>query len=391
MPPTTKQLLFLPGPVTVAEPVLAAMTRPMIDHRGPEFKRMLEKLSSRLRPLFGTSQDVLLLGSSGTGALEAAVTNLFAPGEKVLACPIGVFGNRIASIAKIWGIDVEVLDTKWGRGVDHSALSERLRADVNYDIKGILLTHNETSTGVANEMHALAMAIGKHPALVIVDSVSGLGATPFMMDEWGYDIVVSATQKALAAPPGIAMAAVSERAWDKIEETKSPRFYFDLRRAREFSRIGQTPWTPPISIVYALDRALDLYEREGATKVHARLSLNAQAIHAACTALGLRVFSQPPVHSNTVVAIYCPEKVEAGEVLAVCRDQGYVLSGGQQQLKGKIFRIGTMGDITKDNVLSMLGSFEDGLQRQGFPVDLGAGVSAARETFKAALLHPVAL
>jgi aspartate aminotransferase-like enzyme len=391
MAPTTKQLLFLPGPVTVAEPVLAAMTRPLIDHRGPEFKKMLEKLSMRMRPLFGTHQDVLLLGSSGTGALEAAVTNLFGPGDKVLACPIGVFGNRIASIAKIWGADVEVLDTKWGRGVDHYALSERLRADVNYEIKGILLTHNETSTGVANEMHALAMAIGKHPALVVVDSVSGLGATQFMMDDWGFDIVVAASQKALAAPPGVAFAAVSERAWERIEEHRSPRFYFDLRRAREFAKIGQTPWTPPVSIVFALDRALDLYEREGAAKVYARLSLNAQAIHAACTALGLRVFSQPPTHSNTVVAIHCPEKVEASEVLATCRDQGFVLSGGQQQLKGKIFRIGTMGDITKDNILAMLASFEDGLQRQGFPVDLGAGVGAARETFKQGMLHPVAL
>jgi aspartate aminotransferase-like enzyme len=388
--PTTKQLLFLPGPVTVAEPVLAAMTRPLIDHRGPEFKRMLERLAARLRPLFGTRHEILMLGSSGTGGLEAAVANLFGPGDKVLAAPVGVFGNRIAAIAKMWGADVEVLDTKWGRGVDHRALAERLRVDGNHEIKGILLTHNETSTGVANEMHALATAIGKHPALVVVDSVSGMGATPFMMDDWGFDVVVAASQKALAAPPGVAMVAVSDRAWEKMEQTKTPRFYLDLRRAREFAKIGQTPWTPPISVVFALDRALDLYEREGDTKVHARLSLNAHAIHEACTAIGLRLFSQPPYHSNTVVAIFCPEKVDASEVLATCREQGFVLSGGQQELKGKIFRIGTMGDLTKDNFLAMLGAFEDALQRQGFPVDLGAGVGAAREAFKHGL-HPVAL
>jgi len=377
-----KQLLFLPGPVTVAEPVLSAMTRQMVDHRGPEFKRTLERMNSRLRPIFGTRHDILLLGASGTGGLEAAVANLFGPGEKILAAPVGVFGNRIASIAKMWGADVEIFDTKWGRGVDHRLLAERLRADENCEIKGILLTHNETSTGVANDMHALATAIGKHPALVVVDSVSGMGATPFMMDDWGYDIVVAASQKAFAAPPGLAMVAVSDRAWEKMEKTRSSRFYFDLRRAREFQKIGQTPWTPPISIVYALERALDLYEREGDKKVHQRLSLNAHAIHTFCTAIGLRAFSHSPHHSNTVVAIHSPERVDASAVLQTCRDQGFILSGGQQQLKGKIFRIGTMGDITRDNVLAMLGAFEDAIDRQGFPVDLGAGVGAAREAFK---------
>jgi aspartate aminotransferase-like enzyme len=385
-----KQLLFLPGPVTVAEPVLTAMTRPLVDHRGPEFKRTLERMASRLRPIFGTRHDILLLGASGTGGLEAAVANLFGPGEKVLACPVGVFGNRIASIAKMWGADVEILDTKWGRGVDQRILGERLRADENCEIKGILLTHNETSTGVANDMHALATAIGKHPALVVVDSVSGMGAVPFMMDDWGYDIVVAASQKAFAAPPGLAMVAVSDRAWEKMEKTRTSRFYFDLRRAREFAKIGQTPWTPPISIIFAMERALDLYEREGEKKVHARLSLNTHAIHTFCTAIGLRVFSASPYHSNTVVAIHCPDRIDASAVLQTARDQGYVLSGGQQQLKGKIFRIGTMGDITRDNVLAMLGSFEDSLDRQGFPVDLGAGVGAAREAFKHGL-HAVTL
>ncbi|MBV8424949.1 MAG: alanine--glyoxylate aminotransferase family protein [Candidatus Eremiobacteraeota bacterium] len=385
-----KQLLFLPGPVTVAEPVLSAMTRPLVDHRGPEFKKTLERMSSRLRPIFGTRNEILMLGASGTGGLEAAVANLFGPGDKVLACPVGVFGNRLASIAKMWGAEVEILDTKWGRGVDHRVLGERLRADENCDIKGILLTHNETSTGVVNDMQALATAIGRHPGLVIVDSVSGMGATPFMMDDWGFDVVVAASQKAFAAPPGLAMVAASDRAWEKMEKTRTSRFYFDLRRAREFARIGQTPWTPPVSIVYALERALDLYEREGDKKVHARLSLNTHAIHSFCTAIGLRVFSVSPFHSNTVVAIHNPERIDAAAVLQTCRDQGFVLSGGQQQLKGKIYRIGTMGDITRDNILAMLASFEDSVDRQGFPVDLGAGVGAAREAFKHGL-HSVAL
>jgi aspartate aminotransferase-like enzyme len=389
--PLTKQLLFLPGPVTCAEPVLSAMTRTLIDHRGPEFKKTLERMSSRLKPIFGTKNEILLLGASGTGGLEAAVSNLFGFGDKILACPVGVFGNRIAAIAKMYGCDVEVLETKWGRGVDQRLLGERLRADTNGEIKGILLTHNETSTGVQNEMHTLSTAIGKHPALVVVDSVSGLGASPFAMDDWGFDVVVGASQKALGAPPGIAMVAVSDRAWERMElNVGTPRYYFDLRRAREFAKIGQTPWTPPISVVFALERALDLFERETEKKVHQRHALNAHAIRTAATAIGLRVFSQSPFHSVTVVAIHCPERIEASSVLQTARDQGYVLSGGQQQLKGKIFRIGTMGDVTKDQILAMWGALEDALDRQGFPVDLGSGVGAAREAFKQGL-HAVAL
>ncbi|MBV8601979.1 MAG: alanine--glyoxylate aminotransferase family protein [Candidatus Eremiobacteraeota bacterium] len=386
----TQSLLFIPGPVNVPPPTLEAMTRPLIDHRGPEFKRMLERTSSRLRPLFGTRHDIMFLGASGTGGLEAAVWNLFGRGEKILACPVGVFGNRLVTIAKAIGCDVEIFETKWGRGVDHTALGERLRADTEFEIKGIFLTHNETSTGVQNEMHALSTAIGKHPALVVVDSVSGLGGSTFLMDDWGFDVVVAATQKVLAAPPGVSMVAVSDRAWEKMEKNHAPRFYFDLRRAREFAKIGQTPWTPPVSVMFALERALDLYERDGEKKVHQRLALYAHAIRNAAVAIGLRVFSTPPYHSNTVVAIHCPERVDASSVLQTTRDQGYVLSGGQQQLKGKIFRIGTMGDITRDNILSMLASFEDGLERQSYPVDLGAGVGAAREVFKHGL-HAMAL
>lgn len=383
--PLTRQLLFIPGPVTCAEPVLSAMTRTMIDHRGPEFKKTLERMSSRLRPLFGTKNEVLLLGSSGTGGLEAAVANLFGSGDKILACPVGVFGNRLAAIAKMYGAEIEILETKWGRGVDHRALGERLRADTNAEIKGILLTHNETSTGVANDMQLLSTAIGKHPALVIVDSVSGLGAAPFAMDDWAFDVVVAASQKALAAPPGLAMIACSDRAWEKMEKNSTPRFYFDLRRAREFAKIGQTPWTPPVSVVFALERAVDLFERETEKRVHARLALNAHAVRTAAFAIGLRVVSQPPYHSSTVVALHCPERVDAAAVLQTARDHGYIFAGGQQQLKGKIFRIGTMGDITKDNIMSAWGSFEDALDRNGFPVDLGSGVTALRDAFKQGL------
>ncbi|MDQ6926133.1 MAG: aminotransferase class V-fold PLP-dependent enzyme, partial [Candidatus Eremiobacteraeota bacterium] len=257
--PLSKNLLFIPGPVTVAESVLAASAQPMIDHRGPEFKALLERITNRMKPIFGTEQaDVLLLGASGTGALEAAVGNVFGPGDHVLACPIGVFGQRLIGIARVFGCEVEVLDTPWGAAVDPQALRARLDASGEKRFDGVLLTHNETSTGVQNDMAPLADALRGYGAYVVVDSVSGLAASDFAMDDWGFDIVVTASQKALAAPPGVAMVAVAPRVWERIDaNVGAQRFYFDLKKAREFATIGQTPWTPPVSIVFALDAALD--------------------------------------------------------------------------------------------------------------------------------------
>jgi aspartate aminotransferase-like enzyme len=258
-----KTLLLLPGPVPVAQPVLEAMAWPMINHRGPEFAELLARLERGMKPLFGTSADVFSLGSSGTGGLETAVANCFGPGDHLLSAPVGVFGKRLAEIARTYGCSVEVLDTPLGAAVDPEALRGRLERDEARTIKGVLLTHNETSTGVQNDMAALSAAVRQHGALTIVDSVSGLGASPFEMDAWGYDVVVTASQKALAVPPGAAMIAVSERAWTAIGTSAAPRYYFDLAKAREFARKGQTPWTPPISIFYALAVALERYHTDG--------------------------------------------------------------------------------------------------------------------------------
>ena len=228
-----RHLLFIPGPVTCAQPVLEAMAKPMIDHRGPEFAALLGRIARGMRPIFGTQAEVVILGCSGTGGLEAAVASVFSPGQRVLAAPVGVFGKRLVNIARAYGLEVELLDTPYGHAVDPAALEEKLKADRAHPFAGILLTHNETSTGVQNDMAALAAAIGDHPATTVVDSVSGLGASPFEMDAWGYDIVVTATQKALAVPPGISMVAVSARGWERIAQAKAPRFYLDLAtRAR---------------------------------------------------------------------------------------------------------------------------------------------------------------
>ena len=382
----SKNLLFIPGPVTVADSVLRAMAQPMIDHRGPEFKALLDRSARRLKPVFGTERaEVLILGASGTGGLEAAVGNLFGPGDRLLACPMGVFGQRLVAIAQNFGCEVEVLDTPWGSAVDPAALRARLAADTERRIDGVLLTHNETSTGTQSDMAALAEAIRGHGAHVVVDSVSGLGASPFAMDEWGFDIVVTASQKALAVPPGLAMVAVAPRAWERMERNRSPRFYFDLGKAREFAALGQTPWTPPVSIVYGLDAGLDAFEATGASAVHERLARYASAIRAFAGAHGLELYSREGAHSVTVVAIRVPEGIDSDAIRKTLREQrGVIVGGGQKELKGKLLRIGTMGDLTQTDVLGALGAVEIALLEAGAPIHVGVGVQAALKLFLAA-------
>jgi aspartate aminotransferase-like enzyme len=373
-----KTLLFIPGPVPVAQAVLAAMARPMINHRGPEFADLLARLERGMKPLFGTQSDVIFLGSSGTGGLEAAVANLFGPGDMLLSCPVGVFGKRLAAIAQNCGCPVEILETPLGAAVDPIALAERLARDRGREIKGILLTHNETSTGVQNDMARIAEIVRAHGALTVVDSVSGLGASPFAMDEWGYDAVVTASQKALAVPPGVAMVAVSDRAWQAMERAEAPRFYFDLRKAREFARNGQTPWTPPVSIFYALDVAIDRYHAAGMEEALTRHAAYARAIRAAFAALGFTILSRPDAHSVTVAAAFPPDGVDAATLLRTLRESyGVVLSGGQGELTGKIVRFGTMGDVSTSDLLGAIGSLELALAKCNVPITFGTAVAAA--------------
>lgn len=379
-----KQLLFIPGPVTCAPAVLEAMARPLIDHRGPEFAELIERIARGMQPIFGTSHDVVVLGCSGTGGLEAAVANSFSPGQKVLAAPVGVFGQRLASIAKLHGLDVELLPTPLGARVDAQALAARLRADTTHEIAGIMLTHNETSTGVQNDMAALAAAIGDHPATVVVDSVSGLGASAFEMDAWHFDIVVTASQKALAVPPGLAMVAVSPRGWERMARAKAPRFYFDLRKAREFAQQGQTPWTPPVSVVFALDVAIERYHAEGAERVYARHEAFARAIRAYAEAAGIELFSRPDAHSLTVVAMHAPAGIDVATLRAELReDHGVVLGGGQAELKGKIVRMGTMGDLSHVDVLRGLDALGVAMQQQGYRADSTRAAQSARSLLDA--------
>jgi aspartate aminotransferase-like enzyme len=345
------QLLFLPGPVTVAQPVLDAAARPLINHRGEEFARLLERLRTALAPVFGTRQEIDVLGSSGTGAMEAVVTNLFSPGDRLLSCPVGAFGIRFGEIASHYGCVVETLETPVGAALDPAALAARLDADSERSIDGVLLTHNETSTGVACDMAALAPSLRRHGALTLVDSISGLGACEFRMDEWRYDAVVTASQKGFAAPPGVAMVALSDRAWERTRSARIPRYYFDLTRARDLARKGETPWTPPISILYALDVAVQRYHATGIAATIERHAHFAQIVRSELTRLGFTLVSRDGAHSPTVVAAYPPAGVDAKTLLKRLREEhGVVLAGGQAQLAGKIVRFGTMGAIDENDI-----------------------------------------
>ncbi|HEV3158338.1 MAG TPA: alanine--glyoxylate aminotransferase family protein [Candidatus Baltobacteraceae bacterium] len=378
-----RPLMFLPGPVCVPEEVLAAMATPMIDHRGPAFAKLLGRITEKIRPIFGTKHEVLFLGSSGTGGLEAAVTSTFSPGQKVLSCPIGVFGRRLAAIARAFGLEVETVACEDGAVVDPRVLAARLVADRKREIAGIFLTDTEASTGARQDMAALARAIGDHPATTIVDSVSGFGAQAFRMDEWGFDIVVTSSQKVLALSPGVAAIAVSPRAWQRIAVATGPRFALDLHRARKFSMSGETPWTPPISLNFALDVALERYHAEGAPSVWERYERNAEAIHAFAAAAGLTPFSAPGAHAVTVTALCTPAGIVAGNVLDDLRIRhGVIFGSGQEELKGKMFRVGTMGAITPEGLIEALDRFEAVLINHGHPAVRGSGAAAARSVLE---------
>jgi aspartate aminotransferase-like enzyme len=350
----------------------------MINHRGPEFAAMLGRILDGMKPFFGTSSDVAMLTAAGSGGLEAAVVNTLSPGDRVLGVSIGSFGDRFAKIAGIYGADVTKLDAEWGYAAATDEVRERLRAMP--DVKAVLLTHNETSTGVMNPIGELAAAIREErpEALILVDSVSGLGAVPFEMDAWGVDVVVTGSQKAWMAAPGLAMLALSERGWAATETARMPRFYLDLRSHRESAALGQTPFTPAIAVVYQVDEGLRLMHAEGKENVFARHEACAAASRAGLAALGFELFADPAVASKTVTAANLPAGHEWKPFNAAIKSHGVVLAGGQGKLTGKIFRLGHLGSVTVGEILDTIAVLERVSVEQGRPIEPGRAVAAAQ-------------
>ncbi len=370
--------LRIPGPTALPPSVRDAGGRQMINHRGPEFAAMLERILTGMRPFFGTTSDVAMITTAGSGGLEAAIVNVLSPGDRVLGVSIGSFGDRFAKIAGIYGADVTKLDAEWGYAAAADEIRETLRP--MHDVKAVLLTHNETSTGVMNPIPELAAAVRDEApdALILVDSVSGLGAVPFEMDAWGIDLVVTGSQKAWMSAPGLAMIAASPRGWAAMETARMPRFYLDLRAHREAAANGQTPFTPAIAVVFQVDEGLRLMAQEGAAGIFARHEACAAAARAGLAALGFELFADPRHASKTVTAANVPDGLDWKAFNGAVKARGVVLAGGQGKLTGKIFRLGHLGSVTLEEILGAISTLEIVSLEQGRPVTPGAAVGAAQ-------------
>ncbi len=339
--------LRVPGPTPLPPQVREASAADMINHRGPEFRELLGAVAADLKHVFQTDNEVVIVTGSGTGGLEAAIVNLISPGDRVIAATCGVFGERFAAIAQAFGAEVITLSAPWGQAVDPVELEAAL--DRTPDAQLVLVTHNETSTGITNDLRSLSEVVRARRQqgrpLLVVDGISSVGAIPLPTDRWDCDVVVSASQKAWMAPPGLAMLSVSGRAWEAMERATCPRFYWDLRAARRYAERGQTPWTPAVGVLYGLRAALQMMRAEGLEAVYARHRRVAERIREGARALGLELFGNPAHASDTVTALRVPDGKDGEALVARLREQGVVVAGGQGKLKGKVLRIGHMGYV----------------------------------------------
>ncbi len=375
-----KQILAVPGPTPVPSEALLAMARPMINHRGSEYAGLQREVVEGLRYSFQTEGDVLIFPSSGTGGLEAAVVNVLSPGDKVLSGSIGAFGDRFADIAEAHGAQVERIPTEWGRALSADVLRARLAADGDRAIRAVLLTHNETSTGVTNDIRTLAQVVREHGALVLVDSISGLLAADLRTDAWGLDVVVAGSQKAFMIPPGMAFLTVSERAWQAHKEARMARYYFDFTAMKKYMDKDQTPYTPAVSLLYGLQATLRLIRDEGLEAGFARHALLAAAVRAGAKALNLCLLADPEYASPAVTSIFCPDGIDPKTLRTRIRQEfNVVLAGGQGKLLDSVFRIGHLGYVGEHDVIAVLSALERGLALLGVPVTPGSAVAAAQE------------
>ncbi|MDD4908942.1 MAG: alanine--glyoxylate aminotransferase family protein [Candidatus Omnitrophica bacterium] len=374
-----KNYLLTPGPTPLPPEVRAAMARPIIHHRTPQFQAVLKEAAEGLRYVFQSKNDIFILASSGTGAMEAAVINILSCGDTALVVQGGKFGERWTEICQAYGINAEVLDVEWGKAVDPAELEKRLKA--NPKIKAVFTTLCETSTGVVNDIAACGRLVKDTPAVLVVDAISGLGAIDLKADEWSCDVVVSGSQKGLMLPPGLGFISVSPKAAKLIEGSKSPRYYFDLRKAKKAFDKTDTPFTPAITLIIALNEALKMIKQEGLDAVFARHRKLADATRQAAKALGLELFA-PEAGSDVVTSVKVPAGIDGEKLVKTMRDTyGVTIAGGQAELKGKIFRFAHMGFIEEFDIIAGISCLEKVLAQMGYKFQMGAGVKAAEEIF----------
>ena len=372
-----KSKLFTPGPTKVPGAVLSAVGKQVLHHRSPEFSEKIRHVQDELGRLLQTHNDTLLFTCSGTGMMEAAVANLLSRGDKAICVNNGVFGGRWVDICKAYGVEAIDVPVEWGKSIEPAELKSVAAA--HPDAKVILVIHSETSTGALNDIKALAAAIKDHEAAFVVDATSSVGVHEIRMDEWGIDVVIAGTQKALMTPPGLSFVALNGKAWGLVSSSDLPAYYFDFTKTwKRLQRKGQTPFTTAVSLVSGLEVALAMMEEEGWDNVYSRHACMGKATRAAVKALGFTIL---PEHSvNGVTVIMCPEDLDANKIVRVMDDEfGVRVAGGQTHLSGRVFRIGHMGGIHERDLAMVIGALERALASIGYPSEPGAGLAALQQ------------
>jgi aspartate aminotransferase-like enzyme len=368
--------LRIPGPTPLPERVVRAASKPMIDHRGPEFGELLAEVTAGARRAFETGNDLLVLTSSGSGGLESAIANLVSPGDKVVAAICGNFGERFAGLAAAYGCELVRLEAEWGQPVDPDDLRHVL--DAHPDAQLVLLTHNETSTGVTNRLGELVRVAKSAGRVVAVDGVSSVSSMPMEVDRLEIDVAVSASQKGWMSPPGIAFVTVSERAWEMSGRARAPRYYFDWKLAKKHAEGGSTPWTPAVGVLFAVQEGIRMLEEEGLPNVYARHRRLADAVAAGLQAMGFALFAAPDHRSATVTSALPMPGLDVSAYRRLLRERyGVVIAGGQGKMTGKLLRVGHLGAITQGDVVQVLWAMESALEELDIAPSDGRSVAAA--------------
>jgi alanine-glyoxylate transaminase/serine-glyoxylate transaminase/serine-pyruvate transaminase len=381
-----RHFLQIPGPTNIPDRILRAMDRPIPDHRGSELPALVQEITTGLKRVFQTVEgEIILYPGSGTGAWEASIVNTLSPGDKVLAFNIGHFSHLYAECARRFGVEVDEIDLPWGTGVPADVVYDRLSKDSRHAYRAVMVVHNETSTGVTSNVKAVreAMDAARHPALLLVDTVSSLGSIDFRFDEWKVDVALTGTQKGLMLPPGMAVLCASPRAIAESERVTSPRYFFDWRPVLEENRKGYFPYTPATLLLYGLREALRMLFEEGLPNVFARHQRLAEGVRRAVKAWGLSILCKnPEEYSNSLTAVVVPEGVDANEVIRIAEKRlNLSLGTGLGRLKGRVFRIGHLGSLNELEVLATVAGVEMALAMTGVEIPVGAGVRACQEYF----------
>jgi aspartate aminotransferase-like enzyme len=368
-----KLMLMIPGPTPVPENVLLALAKHPMGHRSGEFIQIQAEVTENLKWLYQTTNELLLLTASGTGTMEAGIINFFSPGDRVLVIHNGKFGERWALVSKAFGLDVVEVIAPWGQPINPADVQAALTADSAKAIKGVIITHSETSTGVINDLETINKHVKAHGALIIVDAVTSMGATNVPIDEWGLDVVCSGSQKGFMVPPGMGFVAVSAKAWEAYKTAKIPKFYLDLGKYRK----DGAPFTPPVNLIFALQASLAMMKKEGLENIFARHHRHRDACRAAVKAMGLELYAPDGHGSPAITAVATPAAEEIRKVMKKKYD--IVLAGGQDHLSGQVFRIGHLGFVCDRDILSALAALEGTLAELGTGNSNGAGVAAAAQ------------